>query len=131
MSRLAPFDKALVLILVPIWVVGFALGVLNLVEGGGSAVVALSVEDADHYPTLTGDFSPIVHASDPLAAAGLRAGDRLIRLGDADLRGVGTLGFIGRSLEQAEPRATVVFERDGERRETSLDLVPVSIARGH
>ncbi len=54
MSRLAPLDKALVLILVPIWVVCFALGVRTQVRGvAGHAALGLSVEDADSYPTLT------------------------------------------------------------------------------
>jgi hypothetical protein len=132
LSRLAPLDNTLVLILVPIWVVCFALGVRTQVRGGGyCAAVGLSVENADRYPALTGEFSRLVHRSDPLAAAGLRAGDRLIRLGDADLRGVGTLGFTTRTVDEARRDLSVplVFERDGERFETSLPLPPVSILR--
>ena len=51
-----------------------------------------------------------------------RAGDRLVRLGDADLRGVGTLGFTAHTYEESGGYLSVplVFERDGERRETSL-----------
>ena len=33
MSRLAPLDEALVLILVPLWVVCFALSVVSVVRG--------------------------------------------------------------------------------------------------
>ncbi len=131
MSRLSPLDKALVLILVPLWVICFGLGVRTQVRGGAFAQVALSVEDADRYPALTGEFSPTVHPSDPLAEAGLRSGDRLIRLGEADLLGVGTLGFSARTIEEAGRDLSVplVFERNGERFETSLALVPVSIRR--
>jgi hypothetical protein len=131
LSRLAPFDKALVLILVPLWVVCFALGVRTQVRGGGVASIVLTVEDADHYPVLTGEFDPVVHESDPLAEAGLRAGDRLIQVGDADLRGVGTLGFVVRSADEGGRDLSVplVFERNGERRETALDLASVSIFR--
>ncbi len=39
MSRLTPLDKALVLILVPLWVVCFALGVRTQVRGGGQVHV--------------------------------------------------------------------------------------------
>ena len=100
MSRLAPLDKALVLILVPLWVVCFALSVQTQVRGGGWAVVGLSLQDSQSYPTLNGQFSRLIHSSDPLAEAGLRAGDRLIRLGDTDLRGLGTLGFVAHSIER-------------------------------
>ncbi len=134
MSRLAPLDKALVLILVPLWILCFALGVRTQVRGGGVAGVGLSVENTDSYPTLTGEFSGFIHRADPLAVAGLHAGDRLIRMGDADLRGVGTSGgFLIRSLEEGGQglRVPLVFERDRERRETSLDLVPMSGIRGH
>jgi hypothetical protein len=129
LSRLAPLDKALVLILVPLWVVCFALGVRTQLRGGAFAAVGLSVEDAESYPVLTGEFDTAIHRSDPLAEAGLRVGDRLVRLGDADLLGVGAVGFAARTLSEAgrDRSVPLVFERNGERRETSLALVPVSI----
>jgi class 3 adenylate cyclase len=114
-----------VLILVPLWVVLFALGIRTQVRGTTAAMVGLSVEGADRYPALTGDFSRAVHASDPLAPAGLRAGDVLIRLGNTDLRGVDTAGFTARSLEVPGRSAPLVFERDGERLETSFELPSV------
>ena len=71
MSRLAPLDKALVLILVPLWVVCFGLGVMTQVRGGPVALtgLGLSLEDAESYPTLTGEFLHFAHPWDPLAAA--------------------------------------------------------------
>ncbi len=99
MSRLTPLDRVLVLILVPLWAVFFGLSVKTQVDGGGYAWLGLSLEDANSYPTLTGEFSSVVHPSDPLAEAGLRSGDRLIRLGGADLRRVSTLGLMSRSFE--------------------------------
>jgi len=135
LSRLAPLDKALVLILVPLWALCFSLGVKTQIRGGGAAQLELSLEDPESYPALTGEYSGFIHRSDPLAAAGLRAGDRVIRIGDADLRGVGTpLGFAARSVEQSvggKPRLPLVYERDGVRRETSLDLVSLSFTRAH
>ena len=130
MSRLAPLDKALVLILVPIWVICFALGVRTAIQGGAEhPLLGLSVEGADRYPALTGQFAFIGDSS--LAQSGLRPGDRLVRVGDADLRGVGTLGFAWRSLEEAgrEHNVLVVFERDGERLETFLGLNSRGAAR--
>ena len=88
MNRLAPLDKALVLILVPLWVVCFALSVRTQVQGQGIAFLGLSVEDADSYPVLTGQFSNL-YPWDPLDRAGLHSGDRVVRVGDTDLRGVG------------------------------------------
>ena len=132
LRRLAPLDKALVLILVPLWLVSLGLGATSVFRGvAGHMAVGLRVEDADSYPTLTGAFVYVVHPSDPLAQAGLRPGDRLLRVGDEDLRGVGTLGFSGRSLEEAggDARVPLVFERDGERLEISLALVPVATRR--
>jgi class 3 adenylate cyclase len=134
LSRLAPLDRALVLILVPLWVVCFALGVRNQVRGGPLAVsgLGLTVEDAESYPTLTGEFFRAVHPSDPLVEAGLRAGDRVVQVGGADLRGVGSmLGFSALILDEAGRDLSVplVLERDGDRLETSLTLVPNSIVR--
>jgi class 3 adenylate cyclase len=127
LSRLAPLDKAWVLILVPLWVVCFGLAVKSQVEGEGVALLGLTVEDADSYPVLTGQFS-IQYSWDPLDQAGLQPGDRLIRVGDADLRGVGTVGLVICILEEAgrDPAIPLVFDRDGARRTTSLDLLPVS-----
>ena len=131
MSRLTAFDKALVLILVPLWAVCFGLAVRTQVLGGGFAVLELVAEDSSPYPKLTGQFSSVVHRSDPLAEAGLRPGDRLVRVGNADLHGIGTLGFLGLAQEEAGRDISVplVFERNGERLETSLALAPVSIVR--
>jgi hypothetical protein len=121
-------DKVLVPILVLVWGVFFVLGVKAQVEGGSVALLGLAVDAPDDYPTPNGAFSGVVHGSDPLAGAGLREGDRLIRLGDADLRGVGTLGFLRHVIDQAgqEDQLPVVFERDGERLHTTLTLAPKS-----
>ncbi len=123
MSRLTPLDKALVLILVPIWVTCFALGLRSVVRGGAITFLGLSVEGSDRYPIVSGDFQRALSGTD------LRVGDRLIRVGDADLRGVGTPGFVGYSHEEAGRDLSVplVFERDGERFETSLPMLSVSI----
>ena len=133
LSRLAPLDKALVLILVPLWSVCFALGVRSQVRGGPMAYtgLGLSLESAESYPALTGEYNRIFAQSDPLAEAGLRAGDVLIRVGSVDLRGIGTLGLAARILDEAgrELSVPLVFERDGDRLETWLPLTPNSAAR--
>ena len=126
LSRLAPLDKALVLILVPLWMMCFGLGVRTQVRGGGLSAFDISVEDAASYPVLRGSQGV---GWSHLAEAGLRPGDLLVTVGAADLRGVGTLSFRLHAREEAGPdlHVPLVFERNGERRETSLALVPVAI----
>jgi hypothetical protein len=70
-SRLAPLDKVLVLILVPFWVFSFILAAGLQVQGRGNALLGLSVADAESYPALTGQFA-VQHRSDPLEAAGIQ-----------------------------------------------------------
>ncbi|MDJ0869086.1 MAG: hypothetical protein QNK03_23460, partial [Myxococcota bacterium] len=130
LSRLAPLDKALLLILVPLWLVCFGLAVRSQVEGGGFIVLGVSLADSASYPMLTGHYYRL-HSSNPLELAGLRAGDRLMRLGDADLRGVGGFGFFLHAIREAgrDPDATLVYERAGEERETRLPLFSMSETR--
>jgi class 3 adenylate cyclase len=130
LSRLNPLDRVLVLILVPLWGVCFGIALKTQVRGGGTAALALLVEAADAYPTLTGDF-PGFTGTDPLAQAGLQAGDHLIRFGATDLRGVGSHEFAAIATEEGQGRLEVptVFERDGVRGETSFPLIPQAIFR--
>jgi len=130
LSRLAPLDKALVLILVPLWIVIFGFAVGLQVQGRGTALLGLSVEDSQSYPVLTGQVSA-QYSWDPLDRAGLQPGDLLLRAGNADLRGVGTLGFFILVPQEAgrDPAVPLVFEREGARRTTSLDVIPVSKTR--
>ena len=95
MSRLTPLDKALVLILVPLWLICFSLGVKSQIENRGTAFIGLSLAGAGSYPTLSGEFGQRSQ-SKALAEAGLRPGDLLVRVGESDLRGVGNVGFMGR-----------------------------------
>jgi class 3 adenylate cyclase len=129
--QLARLDMALLAIAVPLWAVCFALGVKTQVDGGGFlGGLGLSVESAQSHPTLTGEFSSL-YPFDPLAKSGLTAGDRLVSVGGTELRGVGALGLRAIAREEAgrNLHAPVVYERNGERRETSVNLFPVSILR--
>jgi class 3 adenylate cyclase len=131
LSRLAPLDKALVLILVPLWIVVFTLGVRTQIREVRNTAIAISVDDADSYPALTGVYLDVFYDFDPLAEAGLRAGDRLIRYGGVDLRGVDTRDLLALSSDEAvrEPTVPLVFEREGERFETSIRTAPASVFR--
>jgi membrane-associated protease RseP (regulator of RpoE activity) len=126
MSRFAPLDRALVLILVPIWVVCFSLAMKVQLEGGGAALIGVSTS-GDRHPVLTGESSALF-GFDPLEKAGLRGGDVLIRVGETDLRGFNALQFHHAAWSASVPGSnmTVSYERGGEQRETILELVPVA-----
>jgi class 3 adenylate cyclase len=131
LNRLAPLDRALVPILTVLWSVAFALGVWTQIRGGPlPPSIDTRLESDEDYPVLTGAWSRTMHPSDPLAQAGLRAGDRLLRVGDADLRGAGPfrLGVLAQDEARGKLSVPLLFERDGERLETSLALSPVSDA---
>jgi class 3 adenylate cyclase len=100
------------------------------IEGGGYAYLGLSLANAESYPVLTGEAYSS-HPSNVLEEAGLRPGDVLVRIGEADLRGAGTTDLIVRSVAEGRPdgRARVVYERGGKRHETWLSLVPMSTSR--
>jgi hypothetical protein len=118
--RLRPIDRVLLAVLVPTWVFFFGLSAASQFRHPGyTSVFVASPAEADDYPMLTG-FRPWLPGRD----SGLRIGDRLLRVGDADLQGVGPYGFYVRVAEQdaRERQLPVVFERAGERGETSLPV---------
>jgi hypothetical protein len=86
---------------------------------GYTSVFVASPAEPNGYPTLT-SFRPWLEGRQ----SGLRVGDRLLRVGDADLRGLGPYGFYVRVAEQdaRDRQLPVVFERAGERGETSLPV---------
>ena len=95
MRRIEAVDKALLAILVPIWAVCFLLSARSVFEHRAySSVYVSAPENGSAYPTLSA-FEVDGQAS------GLRVGDRLLRVGEADLRGVGPLGFFLRFSEHA------------------------------
>jgi S1-C subfamily serine protease len=61
--------------------------------------------------------------------SGLRIGDRLLRVGDAELRGVGFIGFDALAIEQAggESSVRVRYAREGQVNETDLALVATRV----
>ncbi len=88
MRRLPLVDKILLATLVPLWVVCFGLSVQTVLRGDHIAhLTVLAPESADDYPTVAG-LRPYA-ASEP----DLRAGDRLLRVGDVDLRGTSPFQF--------------------------------------
>jgi class 3 adenylate cyclase len=120
MRRLRPLDKVLLGILAPIWIVCFGLSMRSALRGTAfSSVYVSRPESVDDYPGVAG-FKPWLKG----AASGLQVGDRLLRLGNADLHGVGPLAFYTRVAQEAgrEKRLPVLFERGGQRDTTVLPL---------
>jgi hypothetical protein len=124
-KRLRPLDAVLLAILVPLWVVCFALQV-KVVADGRLAWVPISVrapENVESYPTVQ-EFLPGTGTKN----SDLAVGDQITQLGKANLRGVGPFGFVARAYEQVGPdlQVPVAFIRAGEQGETVLHLTPVA-----
>ncbi len=124
MRRLLPLDKALLLVLVPLWGLCFVLYLDDLARGRLAWVpLAVARDAAGGYPTMRGPTG-LGRGWD---AGDVRIGDRLLRLGDTDLRGVGQIGFVARAYQEAYPdlRVRVSLTRDGRPVDTWLILRPL------
>jgi class 3 adenylate cyclase len=123
LRRLRPLDKVVLAIWLPIWLAAFGLALSQVVQGRvGYHLGRVSPgPDREAYPVLQ-----LARGEVEVGEPRPRAGDRLLRVGGADLRGVGRLGFDALAFENTGPdrRTTLVFERDGQRRETWIELAP-------
>ena len=122
-KRLKALDVLLLLVLLPAWGAALVLHVRQIYRGRLAWVgvfVAAPATRTEH-PTVRG-FWPGTDG----AASGLLVGDRLVRAGGADLRGIGPVGFVARAASEADAalRVPIVYERDGRRQETTLQLTP-------
>ena len=126
MRRLQALDTALLVIFVPLWLGCFALHVREVIRGrlAWVPIIVSQPESAEEYPTVR-EFWPGTGAE----ASGVVIGDQLTRLGEADLRGVGPIGFVARAYEQADTklRVPIFFVRAGEQYESFLSLTPVTV----
>src|SRR5215510_8162745 len=108
--RLRLVDRILLATLLPAFTVVLGLQVREGLENGAwrYRIVVASSADAESYPVLE-------RVQDPASAPGLRRGDRLLRVGDFDLRGITSRGAIMRAHRAAArgPRAEIVAERGG------------------
>jgi hypothetical protein len=118
-TRLGLIDRAaLIFTFVPIWAFWFAL-FLNNLSCGRVAAIPISVSaprSPDNYPTLLGFWEA------PLG--GLHVGDRLLKVGQADLRGVWPVGFAARAHKETDAslHLPLTFMRAGLRHKTLLSL---------
>jgi hypothetical protein len=116
---------ALLVGLVPLWVACCVLYV-HVSARGRLAWAPLAVrapKSPEAYPTVR-EFLPGAAAEQ----SDLVVGDQLVRLGKADLRGVGPFGFVARAYEEVGPdlRVPVTFARSGTQGKTFLRLLPVA-----
>jgi len=117
-------DALLLVTLVPCWIVAFALQVRQVVTSrlAWAPMYVSRPTGPESFPVVVG-FRPDANA----AETGLELGDRLVRAGGADLRGVGPIGVVARLEEQADEalRVPVAYERGARAGTVILPLVPV------
>jgi len=117
LRSLGAIDRVLVLTLLPIWAFWFALYLNNLARGrdGVLRIWVSAPQTPDGYPIVLGFRNDL---------AGLQVGDRLLRIGQADLRRVWPVGFIARLYVEADAahNVSLTFLRDGHRRDALLPL---------
>lgn len=120
MQRLRPLDVALLIGFVSLWVLCFALYASNIAHGRLARIPLLVTA-----PNTTMGY-PRIRALLSGTKAELAVGDQLIRMGEADLRGVGPFGFTAHLYEQIEAnlQVPVTILRDGVLATRVLTLQP-------
>jgi signal transduction histidine kinase/CheY-like chemotaxis protein len=119
-ARLTRPDRLLLWTLLPLFAVCLGLHVREIHRSGLALPgVFATPGGADGYPVVGG-----VKLERGEGEAALRVGDRLLQIGDVDLRGAGYLSFDAIALEQAGATlsAPLRFERDGVVRSTELPM---------
>lgn len=126
MRRLGPLDKLLLWTLLPVWVVCFSLHLKELVRTGLAQVpvYVTPAPSADDYPTVAS-----FHLESQGQTSGFELGDRVLRIGEIDLRGVGFVDFNAVTLEQAGAarRVNVEVERNGARQRIALTVPTLAL----
>ena len=87
-ARLSGRDRLLLLATLPLFVVVFAAHVYQSARTGLAQLPVYAEWIPGDYPRVGG-----YRLETDSTGSGLELGDRLIRLGDRDLRGVGYIGF--------------------------------------
>jgi class 3 adenylate cyclase len=124
MSRLRVQDRVVLAVLLPVWLVCFALFAKERLGGAPaeSPLLVAAPERGDAYPTLV-RYRPGVAAEE---AGALRPGDRLTRVGSVDLRGMDPLRVLAHSYAEADAEGAlaVEFERGGLRAAAAVTIRP-------
>jgi signal transduction histidine kinase/CheY-like chemotaxis protein len=120
--RLTWADTLLLLLIFPVATGVAALHVFEVARSGLAQLPVYATPARDGgYPLVGGH-----RLETELRGTPLRVGDRLLRVGSRDLRGVGYVGFDAIALAEAGPagEAPLIYERNGIRHTASLPAVP-------
>ncbi len=119
MRRLERVDRWLLLLLVP-WALVLALHV-DAIRRGGLREPAVMVESAGSGPPRVTSYRLDLDREQ----AGLQIGDRVLRIGSRDARGLGPFTFLAASVAEADgaTQVPVEIERGGARRGVGVRLV--------
>ena len=122
MPSLTREDRLLLGTLVPVFLVCFALHVQEVRRSGLAQLPVWALADPAGGPPIVGGYRIETDST----GSGLLPGDRLLRVGARDLRGVGHIEFDALALEAAGVggEAPLVYERDGVRHETTIRARP-------
>ena len=127
MRALESIDKALIALLVPLWLMSLVLHVKEISRTGFAEppVYAASSSDSEGYPRVGG-----FRLERGRGGGTLRVNDVLIQVGETDLRGVGYFGFDAISLDEAGLSLVtpLVFERDGVRQTVPFEMLSSGFA---
>ena len=124
MRSLGRSDRVLLATLTPLWLVIFALH-LQAVATHRLAWIGVTVD----RPSMAAEYPSVQNlwAGTLAEECGLVAGDRLLRIGESELRGVGAVGFVARAYQEAAAllQVPVVYRRDDREQRTLLRLTPL------
>jgi class 3 adenylate cyclase len=120
--RARPLDLTLLALFVPLWALCVALHATRALEGRVAWLPVQVQAGPEGWPLVAGFV-----AGTGGGAPGLRVGDALLRVGERDLRGVGTLGFTPAawSALDAGLQAPLRFRHGGAEQSGVLALEPV------
>ncbi len=119
--RLTARDQWLLATMLPLFAVVFAAHVEETARTGLAQLPVFAQWHPGDYPRVA-----TYRLETDSSGSGLEPGDRLIRLGERDLRGAGYLSFDAIGLARTSPGRPVplVFERDGRRQTVPLEARP-------
>jgi hypothetical protein len=121
LARFGRVEKLLLGVYLPAYLVVLGLHAHEVWRSGLAQLPVYVRGVPGDYPVVAG--YPVETDS---SGSGLELGDRLIRLGERDLSGVGYVGFQAIGLARTRPGqpAPLVFERAGERRNIAVEARP-------
>ncbi|MBW2291440.1 MAG: hypothetical protein JRG94_03920 [Deltaproteobacteria bacterium] len=123
MRNLEALDKLLLAVLLPLWFTCLVFHIKEIRRTGFAEppIYASASTEGERNP-IVGGF----RLERGRGGEGLRLGDRLLRVGDTDLRGVGYIGFDAIALDEAGLALStpLLIERDGVPRTVTLEMLP-------